>query len=64
MKRSSSKLALHRDTLRNLAPADLRGAAGDGTLSLTPTIICSGRYTCAYNCTVGCPTGGNCTVLC
>ena len=67
VKKSSRKLALNRDTLRNLSTSSLHEAAGGIlTTGCQPTVICviSNRYTCALNCTAACPTGFDCTVLC
>ncbi len=61
VKKSTGKLRLNRDTLRNLSATALHEAVGGGTISVAPTVLCSGRYTCALNCTVGCPTLGDCT---
>jgi hypothetical protein len=66
VKKSSRKLTLSRDTLRNLSTSALHDAAGGITTGCPVTELCfiSDRYTCALNCTAACPTGGNCTDLC
>ena len=40
----SKKLSLHRETLRHLAPAQLRAAAGG--FVLPPTVTCPTNHTC------------------
>jgi|tagenome__1003787_1003787.scaffolds.fasta_scaffold18702816_2 hypothetical protein len=52
MKRGMKKLTLQRETLRSLAPTELKGAAGATSWSNDVSRCYSGNYTC--QCSNGC----------
>ena len=56
MKKTLKRLSLHRETLRNLQPADLRPAVGRGDTHEIQT-GCACTDTCDTN--NGCGTGGS-----
>jgi hypothetical protein len=65
MKKTSSKLALNRDTLRNLSASSLHDAAGGIlTSGCNPTLLCQITIVNCNITRVGCPTGFDCTDLC
>jgi hypothetical protein len=68
LKKSVKRLALNRDTVRNLSGPDLQEAAAAG-ISVAPSVLCptlSCRFSCLGTCNVtAClPSCGNCTVIC
>jgi hypothetical protein len=67
MKRNHKKLALNRDTMRNLSGQALQEAAGGGLGTAGCTFYVTCPHSCAgscITCTV-CPScGQNCTVYC
>ena len=64
MKRSSRKLALHRDTLRTLGAPALQEANGGSIdhISYTCTLVVSCAGTCVTHC--GCFSQPNCSIYC
>jgi len=55
MKKTTKKLVLAKETLRNLEKGELGRAAGEATTTCTDTLCCSGYATCG-TCKTQCGT--------
>jgi hypothetical protein len=61
MKKSSKKLTLNRDTLRNLGAPSLEAAAGGAVTNYRCTIYCTAYVSCPQSCGGTCnPQVGTC----